>query len=76
MADYDPTDRVIEALTVIEKVLPHFGATHAVVVVFNSENGTSNMFGSFTGARDLLRATEILGAAAAEMNEQARRQIQ
>lgn len=76
MADYDPTDRVVKALEVIEKVLPHFEMTHAVVVLFNSEKGTSSMFGSCTGAQDLLRTTELLKAAAAQMAEAARRQIQ
>jgi hypothetical protein len=76
MADCDPNDPVLEALEAVEKVLPQFGMTHAVIMLYNSEDGTSNTFGSFTGARDLLRATEILGAAAAKMNEQARKQIQ
>lgn len=78
MTDTLPTreDIVIDALSRIEKVLPQFGATHAVVMIYNHDNGISDMFGTFTGARDIVRAAGILEKSAAEMRENMERQIQ
>ena len=78
MTDTPPTreDVVIDALSRIEKVLPQFGATHVVVMIYNQDSGVSEVFGTFTGALDIVRAAGVLEKSAAVMRENMERQIQ